>query len=216
MESGQPSERAEAEARRQLGSQALVMELTRESWGWGGLTRVWQDIRYAARVLRREPAFAAAAVLSLALGIAATTAVFSIVDTIFLRPLPYADADRLVWLGVSFPSMPSPDYVAWRRDNHVFQQLAATQVSVGWLMILGGSNATEVHVVRVSANFVDACAVAPALGRTFSAQEELPNGPRAVLLTYAFWRDHFHARRDIAGSEITLDAQPYTVIGVLP
>jgi putative ABC transport system permease protein len=221
MDSGHSREQAEAQARRQLGSQALVMELTRDAWGWATLGRFWQDIRYSARVLRREPAFTVAAVLSLALGIAAATAVFSIADTVYLRPLPYADADRLVWLGVSFPSvhgefLPSPDYVAWRRDNRVFQQLAATQAGVGGSMILGGSNPAEVHVVRVSANFLDALAVTPALGRTFTAPEELPNGPRAVLLTYRFWRDYFHARRDIVGSPITLDAQPWTVIGVLP
>jgi putative ABC transport system permease protein len=221
MDAGQPREQAQVEARRQLGSQALVMELTREAWGWASLARFWQDVRYAARVLRREPAFAAAAVFSLALGIAATTAVFSIADTVFLRPLPYADAGRLVWLGVTFPSLhgeflPSPDYVAWHRDNHVFQQLAATQAGLGGIMILGGSNPAEVRAVRVSANFLDAFAVAPVLGRTFTAREEIPNGPKAVLLTYPFWRDHFQGRRDIVGSVITLDSQPYTVIGVLP
>lgn len=189
MDSGHSRDQAEAQARRQLGSRALVMELTREAWGWASLARFWQDIRYALRVLRREPAFTVAAVFSLALGIAATTAVLSIADTIYLRPLPYADAGRLVWLGVAFPSvhgefLPSPDYVAWRRDNRVFQQLAATQAGIGGTMILGGSNPTEVHVVRVSANFLDALAVTPALGRNFTAQEELPNGPRAVLLTY--------------------------------
>jgi len=221
MESGQLRAQAEREARRQLGSQALVMELTREAWGWSGLARAWQDIRYAARVLRREPAFTGAAVFSLALGIAATTAVFSIADTIFLRPLPYADAERLVWLGVSFPSihgefLPSPDYVAWRRDNHVFQQLAATQVSLSNIMILGAPDPAEVHAIRVSANFLSAFAVTPLLGRTFTAQEELPNGPKAVLLTYQFWRDRFQGRRDIVGSIIRLDSQPYTVVGVLP
>jgi predicted permease len=221
MDSGQPRGRAEAQARRQLGSPALVMELTREAWGWGNLVRLWQDVRYAARVLRRQPAFTAAAVFSLPLGLAAATAVFSIADTIFLRPLPYADAGRLVWVGVTYPSvhgefLPSPDYVAWRRDNHVFQQLAATQAGLGGSMILGGPNPAEVHAVRVSANFLDAFAATPLLGRTFTAQEELPNGPKAVLLTNQFWRNQFQGRRDTVGSQITLDAQPYMVIGVLP
>jgi putative ABC transport system permease protein len=223
MERGLSREQAAMEARRvfgrQFGSRALVMEASREVRGNGGFARLWQDIRYAARVLRRAPAFTAAAVLSLAMGIGATTAVFSIADTIFLRPLPYADAGRLVWVairGFGFEFVPSPDYVAWRRGNHVFQELAATQASLSTPMLLGGSDPAEVHAGRVSANFLDTFAVAPQLGRTFSAEEDLPNGPKAVLLTNQFWRDRFHERRDVLGSLITLDGQPYTIIGMLP
>src|SRR5580658_8052835 len=132
MERGMAREQAEMEARRRFGNQGLVMETTREVRGGAGLARFWQDLRYAARILRRGPAFTIAAVLSLALGIGATTAVFSIADTIFLRPLPYADAGQLTWVAIRFPYIadvefvPSPDYVAWRRDNRVFRELAAT------------------------------------------------------------------------------------------
>jgi putative ABC transport system permease protein len=223
MDRGLPRKQAEMEARRlfsrQFGSQALVMETTRESGGHGGLARVWQDLRYAVRILRRGPTFTVAAVLSLALGIGATTAVFSIADTVFLRPLPYADAGRLVWVAIRYGDLeflPSPDYVAWRRDNRVFQDLAATQASLSTTMLLGGSDPGEVHAGRVSANFLDTFAVTPALGRTFRADEELPNGPKAAVLTNQFWRDRFHARRDVLGSVITLDGQPCTIIGILP
>lgn len=221
MERGMTREQAEMEACRRFGSQALIMEASREVRGHGGFARLWQDIRYAARVLRRGPAFTVAAVLSLALGIGATTAVFSIADTVFLRPLPYTDAGRLVWVGIRYPSidfefLPSPDYVAWRRDNRVFQNLAATQASFDSTMVLAGPDPAEVHAARVSANFLDTFAIAPALGRTFRAEEELPNGPKAVVLTNQFWRDRFHARRDVLGAVITLDGQPYTVIGMLP
>jgi hypothetical protein len=135
MERGMAREQAGTEARRLFGSQALVMEIAREVRGHGGLARVWQDVRYGLRTLRRQPAFTLAAVLSLALGIGATTAVFSIADTIFLRPLPYAGSAQLAWVAIRFPYtadvefVPSPDYVAWRRDNSVFQELAATQAS---------------------------------------------------------------------------------------
>src|SRR5579864_4853332 len=219
MERGVSRDQAETAARRLFGNQALVMEVSREIRGHGGLARFWQDLRYAARVLRRGPAFTVAAVLSLALGIGATTAVFSIADTIFLRPLPYADAGRLVWVAIHYSSLefvPSPDYVAWRRDNRVFQQLAATQAGAYNFMVLGGPDPVEVRAARVSANFLDAFAVAPAFGRTFNADEELPNGPKAVLLTNKFWRDHFQSRRDVLGSAITLDGQPYTIAGILP
>jgi predicted permease len=221
MERGMTRGQAEMEARRLFGSQALIAENTREVRGFAAFGRLWQDVRYAARVLRRAPAFTAAAVLSLALGIGATTAVFSIADTVFLRPLPYADAGRLVWLGVHFSSigidfLPSPDYVLWRHDNRTFQALAATQASFSTTMLLGTSDPGEVQAGRVSANFLDVFAVTPALGRSFRPEEELPNGPKAVLLMYSFWRDRFHARRDILGSAIALDGQPYTVAGILP
>jgi putative ABC transport system permease protein len=221
MERGMSREHAEREARRLFGNPARVMEVTREIRGYGGLARLWQDVRYAARVLRRAPAFTVAAVLSLALGIGATTAIFSIADTIFLRPLPYADARQLVWVAIRDPSielefLPSPDYVAWRRNNRVFQNLAATQASLSSTMLLGGSEPAEVHAGRVSANFLDTFAVTPALGRTFRPDEELPNGAKAVVLTNQFWRDRFQCRAGVVGSTITLDGLSYAVIGVLP
>ncbi|HWD00231.1 MAG TPA: ABC transporter permease [Candidatus Sulfopaludibacter sp.] len=221
MESGMTRERAELEARRRLGSSALILEDTRAVRGHPAAGGLLQDVRYAARVLLRGRAFTVAAILSLALGIAAATAVFSIYDTIFLRALPYRDAAQLTWVGVRFPHMavefvPSPDYVAWRRDNQTFQQLAATQANLGNALVLGGANPAEVHVLRVSANFLDAFGAAPLLGRNFRTEEEMPNAPRVALLTYQFWRDHFHLDRRVVGSTIPLDGQPHLVAGILP
>jgi putative ABC transport system permease protein len=221
MARGMAREQAAMEARRLFGNRALIAEDTRAVRGFGLCERFAQDVRYAARVLRRVPGFTAAAVLSLALGIGATAAVFSIADTIFLRPLPYAEAGRLVWVSIRFPRMggefvPSPDYVAWRRDNRTFQQLAATQASFSNVMLLGGPEPAEVRAARVSANFLETFGVRPERGRTFRPEEELPNGPKAVLLTYRFWRDRLHGRRDLPGSAITLDGQPYEIAGILP
>ena len=221
MERGMSREQAETEARRLFGNRALIAENTREVRGFAAFERCWQDVRYAVRVLRRAPAFTAAAVLSLALGIGATTAVFSIADTIFLRPLPYADAGRLVWISTRFPRMGgefvlSPDYVAWRRDNHAFQELGATRASFSGKEMLGGTEPTEVQTAHVSANFLETFAIKLDSGRTFRPEEELPNGPKAVLLTYPFWRDHFHSRHDVLGSVIALDGVPTTIIGILP
>jgi len=221
MEGGMGREAAELEARRRLGNRALILEDTRAVHGRNGGARLWQDIRYAARVLGRNPGFTMAAVLSLALGIAAATAVFSIYDTIFLRPLPYKNAAQLTWVGVHFSRMgteflPSPDYVTWRRDNQTFEQLAATQANGGGVMVLGGPNPVEVRAARVSANFLDAFASAPLMGRTFRPEEELPEAPRLAMLTYTFWRDHFGKARDVVGSAIALDGTPYEVIGILP
>ncbi len=181
----------------------------------------WQDWRYSARILRLSPGFSVAAILSLALGIGASTAVFSIADTVFLRPLPYPDAARLTWVAIRFPDIkaafvPSPDYVAWRRENRVFEQLGATQAGGNTLMVMNSPEPAEVHAARVSFNFLATFAVTPALGRDFTPQEELPNGPKAVLLTDRFWRQHFHSIRKVTGQVITLDGQPYTIAGVLP
>ncbi len=185
------------------------------------LATIWQDVSYSARALRRSPGFSLAAVLSLALGIGASTAVFSIPDTVFLRPLPYPDSDRLLWIAVDFPSiknqfLPSPDYVVWRRENRVFEQFGTSQATPGFTMTLGGSEPTEVHIWRGSFNFLLTLGMSPSLGRAFRPEEELPNGPRAVLLTDLFWREHFHSDRRIVGGSIVLDGQNHTVAGVLP
>ena len=221
IDGGMTREQAEAEARRLFGNRTLIAENTRAVRGSAALGRLWQDVRYAVRVWRRAPAFTAAAVLSLALGIGATTAVFSIADTVFLRPLPYAGADRLVWVAVRFPGMGgafviSADYVAWRRENRTFQSLAATRAGFDGAGLLAGPDPTEVSVAHVSANFLETFAVTPQFGRTFRPEEELPNGPKAVLLTYPFWRDHFHGRRGLLGSVITLDGANTTIVGILP
>ena len=221
MECGMTRAEAEQEARRLFGNRTRILEDTRAVRGFASIERFWQDVRYGMRVLRRAPLFTISAVVSLALGIGATTAVFSIADTIYFRPLPYADAAQLVWVGVHFSNigidfLPSPDYVAWRRDNSVFQGLAATRASFSDSMILGGADPAEVRAGRVSANFLDVFATVPFLGRNFRPEEELPNGPKAALLMYPFWRDHFHSRREVLGATISLDGQPYTVAGVLP
>jgi predicted permease len=223
MDGGMGREEAEREARRRLGNRGVAMETAREVRGFAGVERLWQDAGYAFRILRRTPAFTGAAVLSLALGIAAATAVLSIADTVFLRPLPYKDSQQLAWVGIQFRMVngplefvPSPDYIAWRRDNRVFQNLAAVQPNMGGTIYLSGPEPAEATVVRVSANFLDTLAVAPAMGRNFRPEEEAPNGAAAAILTDAFWRTRFHARRDTVGKVVSLDGQSVTIVGVLP
>ena len=221
VDRGVPREQAELEARRQLGSRARILEDTREARGAATLGRFAQDLRYATRVLHRGPAFTIAAVLSLALGIAAATSVFSIYDTIFLRPLPYKDPGQLAWVSLHSPSMgidivPGPTYSAWRRDNKSFLGLAATQVNFSNNMILSGPEPAEVHVSRVSANFLDTFGITPAMGRGFHADEEFAGLTRAVMLTDHIWRSQFDARRDVLGQSLVLDGAPSIVVGVLP
>jgi predicted permease len=223
MEGGMERAEAEREARRLLGNRPLTVEASREARGFAGAARLWQDLAYAVRMLRRAPSFTAAAALSLALGIAAATAVLSIADTVFLRPLPYKDAQQLAWVGVQFKVtsgfmefVPSPDYVAWRRDNRVFQNMAAMQANLGGTIYLSGPDPAEARVVRVSASFLDTLAVTPALGRNFRPEEEAPNGVKAAILTDSFWREHFHAQPGVVGKVVSLDGQGVTIVGVLP
>jgi putative ABC transport system permease protein len=220
MERGLSRDEALGQARRSFGNRTQIAESARESWGWSWLDRFSQDFRYAARTLRHSPVFAVAAVLSLGLGIGASTAVFSIADTIFLRPLPYAHAEQLMWVATKFSTfgefLTSPDYVEWRRDNTVFQQLAATGAQGGGTMLLNGTDPTEVHAVSVSANFLRTLGVRPALGRDFTPSEELPNGSKAVLLSHKLWQHRFGGKLDVVDQILILDGQSYTVAGVLP
>lgn len=220
-EHGFNRDQADLRARRSFGNKSLLAERTREAWIWLWLDRFSQDLKYAARTLLRNRAFSFAAVLSIALGIGAGTAVYSIADMVFLRPLPYKDSAQLMWVAVHFRQMKmeflgSPEYVEWRRDNNVFQDLAATQLSGGQVMLLNGDHPAEVRDVRVSANFLKTFAIQPIIGRDFKAPEELPNGPKAALLTNRLWREHFHGDASMVGKDIEMDGQPYTVIGVLP
>ncbi|MGH9640715.1 MAG: ABC transporter permease, partial [Bryobacteraceae bacterium] len=220
LRAGMTPEEARRQAILKLGGIEQTKKAYRERAGIPGIEALFRDLRYGVRMLRKNRAFTAAAVLSLALGIGASTAVFSIVDTVFLRPLPYPDPARLVWVAVRFPSFKmafllSPDYVAWLRVNQVFSELAATQYGGSETMVLGGPAPAEIRAMSVSYNFPETLGVRPELGRLFAPKEELPNARKTVLLTDHFWRDHFHANRKVLGKVIMLAGQPYTVIGIL-
>lgn len=221
QERGLSPQQADARARRSFGNRSLLVEEAREAWVWVWLDRLSQDLRYALRTLLHSRAFTLVAVFSIGLGIGAGTAVYSIADAVFLRPLPYKNPEQLMWVAVRFRRMKmeflgSPEYVAWRRDNTVFQSLAATQASGGGTMLLNGKDAAEVYDARVSANFLRTLGIRPAIGRDFKESEELPNGPKTVLLTDQLWQQHFHRDTAIVGKTIRMDGQPYTVIGILP
>src|SRR5437773_1224698 len=210
---------AGAQARRTFGNRTLVAELTRDSWGARWLSGIRQDLEYALRSVRRTPAFSTAVVLSLTLGIGAATVVFSVADTVYLRPLPYRAPDELMFVAMrmfGLEMVTSPDYVAWRRDHSAVLELAAMQFHGGNAAILGDKEPVEVRTTRVSYNFVTALGVQPAMGRNFEQREELPNALKTALLTDVLWRKHFRAQPDLVGQNIALDGVTYQVIGVLP
>ena len=216
---GLSHEEALAQARRTFGNRTLVAELTRESWGPRWPTGIRQDLNYALRSGRRTPAFSAAVVLSLALGIGAATVIFSVADTVYLRPLPYPAPHELMFVAMrmfGLEMVTSPDYVAWRKDHSVFRELAAMQFQGGRAATLEATEPVEVHTTRVSYNFVTTLGIHLVMGRNFEQNDELPSAPRTALITYALWRNQFHSLPDMVGRNIVLDGVSYRVIGVLP
>lgn len=177
---------------------------------------LWQDTRYAARSLRRTPAFTLAALATLALGIGATTAIFSVVNAALLKPPPYPEPDRIFVLG--YPNGGSQDgqifhYVQERAQS--FQRLAAHSGSSGWNLVIG-DHAEYATGVPVSEGFFEVLGVAPLLGRGFSRIEDQANGPRAVMLSEPLWRRELGARREAIGEVVLLGGVPHTIVGVMP
>ncbi len=174
-----------------------------------------QDLRYALRQLRKSPAFTVVAVLAIALGIGANTAIFSVVNAVLLRPLPYQNADRLVTILHNWDSPVAPaNYLDWRAQNHVFEDMG---IAENWTPNLSGNTQAEsVDALQVSTNLFPMLGVKPSLGRFFLAEEEQSGKEHAVILSYRLWQRRFGADPGIVGQSITLQGEPYTVVGVMP
>lgn len=197
-----------------------VKEATRDAWVGEGIATVARDIRFALRSLTRSPGFTVAAVVTIALGIGATTVVFSAVNRVLLHPLPFEGGERMVylWLGsdrYSFVVTPSaPVLDAWQRDTHSFEALESyAHEQLYWSK---GEDEKKLSGLRVSPGFLRFFGLAPALGRTFAVDEMVPDGPRVALLGYGFWRRAFGGRQDVVGSTVRFRDGIYEVIGVMP
>jgi putative ABC transport system permease protein len=172
---------------------------------------ILQDLRYGLRTFKSSPSFTLVAVLALALGIGATTAIFSVVDRVMLRPLPYPEADRIVSLG----NLPHPEYFDWRARNDVFEEM--TVVTGGSPRTLTGlGEATQIRCASAAAGFFKTFRVQPMLGRAFTEAEDKAGAPKVIVLTYSSWQSRFGGSRDILGRSLTLNDAPYTVIGIMP
>ncbi len=179
-----------------------------------------QDIRYAFRMLLKSPVFTAVAILTLALGIGANTAIFTIVNAVLLRPLPYPDSGRVVFLERTFRvgsstsvSLPKCDY--WRRNTRSFEAVASADFMGGGYN-LGGDEPERLKGVRVNASFFRVLGVSPALGRNFTPEDDRPNTAKTVVLSHGLWQRRFGGERAVLGRTITLNNEPATVIGVMP
>jgi predicted permease len=183
-----------------------------------------QDLRYALRQIRKAPGFAAVAVITLALGIGANTAIFSVVNGVLLRPLLFKDPERLVRIwhtppqtsfpGISTFAVSPANFLDWQNQNNVFDHMAIYGFRT--LALTGGDKAEQVTASPVSATFFDTLGVKPMLGRVLLPQEDEPGGSQVVVLSYRFWQEHFGSKRDVVGHDITFDGTNYLVTGVMP
>ena len=219
IRNGMARDQALRAARAEIGSTETVRQKV-WSAGWESTAdSLLQDLRFAFRQLRKNPAFATTAILILTLGIAASVAIFSFVDAALIQPLPCQNPSRLVVLYESNPLGPKfhlsyLDYLDWKRQNTVFSSLDVYTPD-GFLLQTptGTENADG---ASVSAGFFRTLGVTPILGRDFRPGEDQVNAPRPVLLSYSAWQRRFGGRSDVIGQTVTLDGQPNTIIGVLP
>jgi predicted permease len=220
IEQGQDPREAEANARREFGNVTLVKEVARDVWGCRWLEILLQDIRYSLRQLRRNPGFTAVAIITLALGIGANTAIFSVVECVMLTPLPYAQPDRLaaVWQwnqrmkSAVFDSY--PNFQDRQREAQSFEQMAAFTLTSFDLTSPGMP--AHLDGKAISSGFFATLGIRLALGREFTPQEDQQGGARVVIVSNGFWRNRLASSPEALGKSVTLDGIAYTVVGVLP
>ncbi|MEY2562845.1 MAG: hypothetical protein QOH88_1038 [Verrucomicrobiota bacterium] len=178
------------------------------------------DLKYAFRQLRKSPGFTLIAVLTLALGIGANSAIFSVVNAVLLRPLPYPQPERIVYLnevsGGTNTSISLPDYVDWRKDSTSFQHLAISRLESRNLSGIAGREPERISVAYVTANFFNVIGLLPQLGRTFTEDEDKPGAPSLAVISDRLWDRAFHRDPQIVGRPMNFHGQPITVIGVMP
>ncbi|HEV8499103.1 MAG TPA: ABC transporter permease [Gemmatimonadaceae bacterium] len=222
MARGESRESAERAARLDFGNVTHVKEVTRDLRRGVWLERLVQDVRYGARALRRTPAFTVVAVLTLALAIGANTAVFTVVNSVLLRPLPFRDPSRLFLVSymptdLPFevpPGLPDRTWLAYRERARTFERVSAYGRSQATLSGVG--DAVRLAGARVDANFFSVLGIAPVLGRSFVGEEESVGRDHVVILSNGLWHDRFAADPHVVGRVISLDGIPHVVIGVMP
>ena len=221
LAAGMPPEQARYDAQKRFGNTTLLKQDTREVDIVRWLDETARDVRHALRMLRRTPSFTAVAILTLALGIGANTAIFSVVDAILLRPLPYSEPDRLVRIWESSLKYDSQrnvvnpfNFLDWRDHSQSFESMAAISNSMSNLSSHGQPIA--VQGMQVSPEFFSVLRIPPFLGRTFIAEDGVAGHDHVVILTYELWQRQYGGNPQILGSKIEVDAVPYAVVGVMP
>jgi putative ABC transport system permease protein len=220
MRSGMSHDEARRAARVEMGSLDAVKEEIRSS-GWEStLEAFWQDVRYGLRQLKRNPGFTAVAVITLALGIGATTAIFTVVNAVLLRPLPYPHPEELVYVEEildkfgATPFTGNREFVAWRNHSRTLSPVAAYMFT--WFNLTGGGEPEHVTCGLATAPFFSLLGVRPVTGRLFLPEEDRPGGPPVVILSEPLWKRRYGGDPSVVGKGVILDGTTYTVVGVLP
>lgn len=223
VRAGMSGQEALRQARRELGGLEQIKENVRDIRVGASIDRLLQDLRYGLRMLRRNPGFAAVAIVTLAFGIGTTIAIFSLVDAVMFKPLPFPTADRLVRIesmivGRQHGGVASyPDFLDWRARNHVFDGMAAFRTND--FTLVGPGEAVHLQGAVISAQLFSLLGVSPALGRSFLQEEDHPaaaGGADPVILSYGLWQRQFGSDPSVLGRAIQLNGQPFTVAGVMP
>jgi predicted permease len=217
LAAGISPEEARYAAQRQFGNQTLLREVSRDMWSFRFMETLAQDMRYGLRMMLKNPGFTVTIVLTLALSIGANTAIFSIVNALLLKDLPYAQPERMGAI-YSPDKRRTIDGEQWEllRDNAPSLISAVSGMSTSGVNLRAGSHAQYLHAGRVSARYFDVLALHPIIGRNFSEDEDRPHGPRTAILSYALWRTAFDGNPNALGQAVLLKGEPYTIIGVLP
>jgi predicted permease len=221
---GMNAEEARRQAMLRFGNPAVLNEETRSTWSGHWFESVWRDLRYGLRTLVRTPGFSLMAILVMALGIGATTSLFTLVRSVLLRPLPFREPDKLVMLYEHFRQQPeSPynvvapaDFRDWRAQTHGFQDMGAWRWWAGHISGEHGESPEVVVGAGGSWNLFSLLGVQPAFGRTFTPDEDRFGGNDVVLLSWSLFQSRFNGDRQIVGKAVQIDSKPYTVVGVLP
>jgi predicted permease len=226
MEEGVSRGQAEQTARREFGNVTLLRERGREEWQWSRVESILADIKFAFRRLRKSPGFAVTVILTLGIGIGANTTVFSVVDGVLLKPLPYPDSDRLVALWLDAPGaaglanftsglrLSASMYFTFSEQNRTFQSLGVW--TSGTANVTGLARPEDVYTELISDGVLETLDVPPVAGRWLTQTDQDPRGAKAVMLSYGYWQRRFGGDRGVIGRSIQVDAQPREIVGVMP
>lgn len=228
MDSGVAPEEARHRAQREFGNSMLMQDRSRDLWQWRPLAEISRDLRYALRMLRRNPGFTAVAIVSLALGIGANTAVFSVMDTVLLKSLPVEDPERLVLVGAECKGVrwifKNPTFRDLDDQQQVFSGISAISDSPRMVITIPGASQQEAAYVPgtiVSGNYFSVLGVRPLMGRVFTqADDRLPGTggvqDRLAVISHAFWQRQYGGDAGVVGKKISINRDVYTIIGVTP
>jgi predicted permease len=226
MQEGMARAQAEQSARREFGNVGLIEQKSREAWQWPALESILADLKFVLRRLRKSPGFTATVLLTLAIGIGANTAVFSVLNSVILKPLPYPEPDRLVSLNLDAPGaeglasfesglrLSGSMYFTFSEHNRTFQSLGIW--SPGTSNVTGFAQPEEVHAVNMTDGVLETLGVPPLVGRSLSAVDQDPRNANNIMLSYGYWRRRFGGDRSVVGRSIMVDSRQRTIIGVMP